>query len=87
MILIVRGGILMSIGNFPESLSQSILAGRFLAGRLGVSSYYVNTCWPGVNGVLKLMVIHLFKSRNKQQATTTKQQQELTAHYATHRDF
>ena len=27
----------MSIGDFPESLSQAILVGRFLAGRLGVS--------------------------------------------------
>ena len=36
-ILIVRGGILMSIGNFPESLSQAILVGRFLVGRLGVA--------------------------------------------------
>ena len=36
IILIVRGGILMSIGSFPESLSQAILAGRFLVGRLGV---------------------------------------------------
>ena len=26
----------MSIGNFPKSLSQAILAGRFLVGRLGV---------------------------------------------------
>ena len=34
--LILRGGILMPIGNFPESLSQVILAGRFLVGRLGV---------------------------------------------------
>ena len=36
-ILILRGGILMSIGNFPESLSQAILVGRFLVGRLGVA--------------------------------------------------
>ena len=35
-VLILRDGILMSIGNFPESLSQAILAGRFLVGRLGV---------------------------------------------------
>ena len=35
-IVILRGGILMSIGNFPESLSQAILAGRFSVGRLGV---------------------------------------------------
>ena len=35
-ILILRGGIPMSIGNFLESLSQAILAGRFLVGRLGV---------------------------------------------------
>ena len=38
IILISRGGILMSIGDFPESLSQRILAGRFLVGRLGVVS-------------------------------------------------
>ena len=36
-ILLSGGGILTSIGNFPESLSQGILAGRFLVGRLGVS--------------------------------------------------
>ena len=35
-ILILRGGILMSIGNSPESLSQRILVGRFLVRRLGV---------------------------------------------------
>ena len=34
--LILRSGILMSIGNFPESLSQAILAGIMLVGRLGV---------------------------------------------------
>ena len=33
IILIFRGG---SIGNFLESLSQAILVGRFLVGRLGV---------------------------------------------------
>ena len=32
----LRGGILMYIGIFPGSLSQAILAGRFLVGRLGV---------------------------------------------------
>ena len=35
-ILISRGGMLMSIGIFPESLSQAIMVGRFLVGRLGV---------------------------------------------------
>ena len=34
-ILILRGGILRSIGNFPESFSQAILVGRFLVWRLG----------------------------------------------------
>ena len=34
-ILVPRGGILRSTGNFPESLSQRILAGRLLVGRLG----------------------------------------------------
>ena len=36
IILILRGGILMSIGNFPESSSQAILVGIMLVGRLGV---------------------------------------------------
>ena len=36
IILVLRGGIIMSLGNFPASLSQAFLAGRFLVGRLGV---------------------------------------------------
>ena len=35
IISIIRGGILMSIGDFPESLSQAILVGIMLVGRLG----------------------------------------------------
>ena len=35
-ILILRGGIPSPIGNFPESLSQAILVGVILVGRLGV---------------------------------------------------
>ena len=34
IILIIRGGILMSIGDFPESLSQAILEGIMLVGKL-----------------------------------------------------
>ena len=36
IILILRGGILMSIEDFPECFSQAILVGRMLVGRLGV---------------------------------------------------
>ena len=36
IILMLRGGILMSTGNFPESLSQRNSVGRFLVVRLGV---------------------------------------------------
>ena len=36
IILIQRGGILMSIGHLPESLSQAMLVGIMLVGRLGV---------------------------------------------------
>ena len=36
IILNLRGGIPRPIGNFPESLSQAILVGRFLVWRLGV---------------------------------------------------
>ena len=32
----IRGGILMSAGHFPESLSQAILVGIILVGKLGV---------------------------------------------------
>ena len=35
MILIQRDGILMSIRNLPESLSQAMLVGIMLVGRLG----------------------------------------------------
>ena len=35
-ILMLRGGILLSKGNSPEDLSQAILAGIILVGRLGV---------------------------------------------------
>ena len=38
MILILRGGIHRPIGNSPESLSQAILAGIILLGRLGVDT-------------------------------------------------
>ena len=37
MILDRRGGILMSTGSFPEILSQAILVGIVLVGRLGVA--------------------------------------------------
>ena len=36
IILISRGGILMSPGDFPESLSQAILVGIILVRRFGV---------------------------------------------------
>ena len=36
IIVIIRGGILKSTGNFLESSSQAILAGVMLVGRLGV---------------------------------------------------
>ena len=37
IMLFLRGGILMSIGNFPESLSRAMLVGIMLVGRLGVT--------------------------------------------------
>ena len=43
-ILILRGGILRPIGNLPEVLSQRILVGRFLVGRLGVGWGYRCVC-------------------------------------------
>ena len=39
-ILMLRGGIPRPIGDFPESVSQAILVGIILVGRLGVDSRY-----------------------------------------------
>ena len=36
IILLLRGGLLRPIGNFPESLTHSMLVGAMLVGRLGV---------------------------------------------------
>ena len=44
-ILIPRGGILMSIGDLQEGLSQAILVGIIVVGRLGVSCVYKYTCY------------------------------------------
>ena len=44
-ILILRGGTLMSIGNSLESLSQAILVGIMLVGRLGVPRLLMCTCY------------------------------------------
>ena len=40
IILILRGGIPRPIGNFPDNLSQAILVGVMLVGRLGVFSFW-----------------------------------------------
>ena len=47
MILILRGGIPMSIGDFPESLSRAILVGTMLVGRLGVTQLLQESKRPG----------------------------------------
>ena len=39
IVLILRGGISRPIGNFPESLSQAVLVGIMLVGRLGERPY------------------------------------------------
>ena len=41
IILILRAGIPRPIGDFPEGLSQAILVGMMLVGRLGVSQFQV----------------------------------------------
>ena len=44
IILSLRGGILTPIGNFPESLSQAMLVGTMLVGRLGVVLPFSELC-------------------------------------------
>ena len=51
-ILILRGGILMSVGDFPESLSQAILVGITLVGRLGVRHIIVDEANTSRNKLL-----------------------------------
>ena len=46
IILIFRGGIPRPIGDFPESLSQAILVGIMLVGRLGVNRLCLRCCGP-----------------------------------------
>ena len=44
IILLSRGGVLVSIGNFPEISSQRILVGRILVGRLCVTTGLIAFC-------------------------------------------
>ena len=44
IILVLRGGIIFSIDNFLEMLSQQILVGIILVGRLGVTSPIELSC-------------------------------------------
>ena len=59
-ILILRGGILMSIGDFPEILSQAMLVGIMLVGRLGVVETILGTCF-----VYDLLNYYLIKCGRK----------------------
>ena len=47
VILNSRGGIVRSVMNFPEGLSQAILVGRFSVGRLGVQRFSLGLEAPG----------------------------------------
>ena len=47
IILIIRGSILVPIGDFPESLSRAVLVGIMLLGRFGVSGHARPTSPPG----------------------------------------
>ena len=61
IILNLRGGILRPIGNFPEVLSQAMLAGTMLEGKLGVP------CQP----VSHLCEIDCFPSLKKRSKATS----------------
>ena len=58
IILILRVGILMSIGDFLESLSQAILVGVMLGGLGGVSSYLsIRRCSPCYNIMIVIVIV------------------------------
>ena len=52
-ILILRGGILMSIGNILESLSQAIVVGIILVGRLGVLVFQREGITEAIIGIVR----------------------------------
>ena len=60
IILILRGGILMSIGDFPESLSQAMLAGVTLVGGLGVTTPAVRHLPEGAKNKFVIIHIHIY---------------------------
>ena len=49
MILIERVGIPRPIGDFPESLSQAMLVGVMLVGRLGIPTCFEQRCGANVS--------------------------------------
>ena len=58
IILILRGGILMSIGDFPESLSRAILVGCNVSRRIGRMSdlYDVADLFQRCENIVYLMM-------------------------------
>ena len=69
MILIIRGDILMSTGDFPENLSQAILVGIMLVGRLGVmpprpraSLRLISMCWHCLLTSFAIIHMHMRSS-------------------------
>ena len=56
IILMLRGGIPRPIGNFSESLSQAILVGIILVGRLGIAAVVVdlNSLVPSIEEAASL---------------------------------
>ena len=61
----------MSIGSFPESLSQAMLVGIMLVGGLGVQ-VLVQVCWSlAARGACFLLCLFLFSVRAQRGHSTT----------------
>ena len=59
----IWGGVLMSVGDFPERLSQAILAGIILVGRLAVLGTWLNG-YLALQGNTRFIIIRIAESKH-----------------------
>ena len=66
IILILRVGIPRFIGDFPESLSQAMLVGTTLVGRLGVSGLFRDKTTRGLFPLYVCICIYIYIYRERE---------------------
>ena len=81
IILISRGGILMSRGDSPESLSQAMSVGTMLVGRLGVYYYLDGHC---EDLILRATVVWVWSQNNKMLHVTMVRYHSIVCYVTVH---